>query len=376
MSELVVIGAGFAALTAIKSLRKHGYRDRIKLLAPKPEFFYYPSLIWVPAGLRDESALTVPLEGFFRKYAVDYVPGKIAALTPEEQQITLESGDKLPYDWLIIGSGGRFIKKLPGIEHIYTPCEGYAPTKAYSDRLNAMQGGTLAFGFGGNPKEPSAVRGGPIFEFLFGIDTLLKKRGVRDKFELLFFSPAAKPGQRMGPQAVEKLLQRMTKLGIKTHLGHKMKGFGENKIITEGGELHSDLTLFMPGLTGPAWAVNSGLPLSSGGFIQADRHCRVPGFENIFVAGDSGSYPGPDWLPKQAHIADLQAEAAAKNLLALQQAKPASHTFKIELICIVDTLNSGMMVYRDEEKTRLFKNFTLHWAKRFFEWHYLRDYRA
>ncbi|OAD23467.1 hypothetical protein THIOM_000700, partial [Candidatus Thiomargarita nelsonii] len=22
--------------------------------------------------------------------------------------------------------GGRFIKKLPGIEHIYTPCEGYA----------------------------------------------------------------------------------------------------------------------------------------------------------------------------------------------------------------------------------------------------------
>jgi len=29
------------------------------------------------------------------------------------------------------------------------------------------------------------------------------------------------------------------------------------------------------------------------------------------VAGDSGSFPGPDWMPKQAHMADLQADSIA-----------------------------------------------------------------
>ena len=40
-----------------------------------------------------------------------------------------------------------------------------------------MTGGTIAFGFAGNPKEPSAMRGGPMFELLFGLDTWLRKQG-------------------------------------------------------------------------------------------------------------------------------------------------------------------------------------------------------
>jgi len=32
--------------------------------------------------------------------------------------------------------------------------------------------------------------------------TWLKKRGLRDKFELTFFAPMAKPGQKMGPKAL------------------------------------------------------------------------------------------------------------------------------------------------------------------------------
>ena len=63
-------------------------------------------------------------------------------------------------------------------------------------------------GFAGNPKEPSAMRGGPIFEFLFGIDTQLRKEGRRERFDITFFSPAEKPGNRLGPKAVDGLLAR------------------------------------------------------------------------------------------------------------------------------------------------------------------------
>ncbi len=50
-------------------------------------------------------------------------------------------------------------------------------------------------GFGGNPKDPSNVRGGPAFEVLFNVHNELKKKGIRDNFELTFFAPMEKPVQ-------------------------------------------------------------------------------------------------------------------------------------------------------------------------------------
>jgi len=70
----------------------------------------------------------------------------------------------------------------------------------------------------------------------------------------------------------------------------------------------------MPGMTGPAWIQDTPLPKSAGGFIKANAMARVEGMEMVYVAGDAGSFPGPDWMPKQAHMADLQAKAAAKNI--------------------------------------------------------------
>jgi sulfide:quinone oxidoreductase len=220
------------------------------------------------------------------------------------------------------------------------------------------------------------MRGGPIFEFLFGIDAQLRKERRRDRFEITFFSPADKPGNRLGPKAVTGLMDEMRKRGIRTHLGHKLKGFSETKVTTEGGEFPADLIIFMPGMTGNAWFDNTGLPRSPGGLIAADAHCKVAGFDRVYVAGDSGSFPGPDWMPKQAHMADLQARAAAANLLAELQGRAPSKTFKVELVCIVDANDRGMLVARTETRSLVLPAMrAFHWMKRGFEWWYLRQYR-
>jgi sulfide:quinone oxidoreductase len=375
MSRVTVIGAGFAALTAVRKLRAADPGIGIDLIAPRPEFQYYPGTIWIPTGLREPSDLVVPLHNFFQRMDVTYHQASAQGLRDGGRVVETDQGE-VANDGLVIACGGRFIRKLPGIEHSYLPCGGVDTIAQIRDKLAAMQGGTLAFGFSGNPKEPSAMRGGPVFEFLFGIESWLRKQGRRDAFKLVFFTPAEKPGQRLGPKAVEGLMREMRKRGIETHLGHKLKAFEADKVITEGGEFAADLILFMPGMTGNQWFDNTELPRSPGGMIQADRHCQVAGFEHVYVAGDSGSFPGPDWLPKQAHMADLQAEAAVANLVDGFAGKPPSHTFKAELVCIVDTRSSGMLVARNDKRNLVLPSFVgFHWAKRLFEWNYLRQYR-
>lgn len=375
MKKITIIGAGFAGLTAVRQLRKLEQDVEITLIAPRPELQYLPSLIWVPSGLRKREDIIIPLANFFKRMDVNFVQASVTGLKDQGRSVETDQGS-VTNDGLIIASGGRFIKKLPGIEHAITPCEGIDAAEKIRDRLAAMQGGTIAMGFAGNPNEPSAMRGGPMFEFLFGTDTLLRQQGRREQFKIIFFSPAPKPGIRLGENAVKGLMDEMAKRDISTHLGHKMLGFEANKVKTEGGEFAADLILFMPGMTGNLWFDNSELPRSEGGLVKANQHCKVEGLSAVYVAGDSGSYPGPDWMPKQAHMADLQAECAAKNLIAELTGKTADATFKIELMCIVDSCDKGLFVSRTENKnTVLPANKAMHWAKRGFEWWYLRQYR-
>ncbi|MFN3786383.1 MAG: NAD(P)/FAD-dependent oxidoreductase [Thiothrix sp.] len=373
--KITIIGAGFAALSAVRELRKRDKTVGLTLIAPRAELHYLPSIIWIPHKLRKREDLIVPLDNFFRRMNVTFHQGNVTGLQDGGRTVITDNGE-VTNDGLIIASGGRFIKKLPGIEHAITPCEGITAAEQIRDRLDAMQGGSIAIGFAGNPNEPTAMRGGPMFEFLFGIDTLLRQQGRRNHFQITFFSPAAQPGNRLGPKAMQGLLAEMTKRDIKTHLGHKLTGFTAEKVMTEGGEFRADLILFMPGMTGNQWFDNTELPRSAGGLLRANQHCKVEGWDGVYVAGDSGSFPGPDWLPKQAHMADLQAEAAAKNLLAELNGLPADATFKIELICIVDSANKGMLVARNEKRALVLPaNRALHWAKRGFERWYLRQYR-
>ena len=375
MQRITIIGSGFAALTAIRTLRTSGLEAKLTVVNTAPEFVYYPSLIWVPSGLRTGDDLRIDLTRFFGRMGVTHVAAEVTGLTNGGRTVETSAG-AINNEGLIIASGGRFIKKLPGIEHAITPCEGIAAAQAIRDRVQAMEGGTIAMGFAGNPNEQSSMRGGPIFEFLLGMDTQLRREGRRERFKLVFFTPADRPGNRLGPKAVTSLLKEMKRLGITTHLGHKLKGFSERQVTTEGGTFDADLIIFMPGMTGNTWFDHTDLPRSPGGLLQADAQCRVPGFEQVYVAGDAGSFPGPDWMPKQAHMADLQARTAVCNLTAELQGKTPTATYRVELLCIVDANDRGMLVGRTEKYNLVLPSSrALHWIKRAYEWWYLRQYR-
>ena len=374
--RITIAGAGFAALTGARELRKRLPEAAITVVAPQPWFTYLPSLIWVPYGLRTAADLRFDIRPLLRRLEVTYRQASATGLADDGRVLQTDAGE-LENDALLIATGGRYIRKLPGIENIITICEGLDAAERMGRRLRELDGGTIAMGFGGNPKEPSAMRGGPMFELLFGLDTWLRKQGRRDRFRLVFFTPAPEPGKRLGRNAVERMVGEMQRRGIETHLGHKIRSFENHVVATEGGEIPADLILFMPGMTGPAWIQGTALPLSPGGMIQAEATAAVTGMERVYVAGDAGSFPGPDWMPKQAHMADLQATAAARNIALSLDGKPATETFKVELLCIIDSLEKGILVYRGEKRGLALPPMrALHWTKRLFERMYLRRLRA
>ncbi|MFC5736833.1 NAD(P)/FAD-dependent oxidoreductase [Sinirhodobacter huangdaonensis] len=375
MTRIAILGSGFAALTAVRELRRQKVDAEITVVSPREELHYLPSSIWIPAGLRQGDALRLPLAAFFARHQVKHVKASVTGMKAAEKVVETDAGPIMA-DQILIATGGRFIRKLPGIENAIVPCEGILAAEQIAVRLKAMEGGTIAIGMATNPNEPGAMRGGPMFEYLFILDTLLRREGRRDKFRLVFFSPSPRPGQRLGEKAVDGILKEMAKRGVETHLGHKMVRIEPAKVVTEGGEIVADLILFQPGMTGPAWLATADLPLSTGGMVRADELCRVADLPGIWVAGDAGSFPGPDWMPKQAHQADLQAKAAAANIAATLKGEAPKTTFEAELVCIMDSLDRGMLVFRRGKVNIVLPALKpLHWLKRMFENHYLRAYR-
>ncbi|MBF0587839.1 MAG: FAD-dependent oxidoreductase [Magnetococcales bacterium] len=376
--RVTVIGSGFAALAAIRKLRllDSGRKLDISVVAPRAEFIYSPSLIWVPSGQRDRKGIAFPLQDYFRQMDVRYHPGEVKAIREHGRRVE-SSGGVVENDALLIACGADYMQKAPGIKrYAINPCSGYPAARAIRERVAKMDGGTIAMGFAGNPKEPTAVRGGPLFEFLFGMHTQLRREGRRKHFKLKFFTPMPQPGKRLGAKAVTGLLSAMNKRDIETHLGHKIVGFEADRIRTEGGDVASDLTVFLPGMTGRAWFSESDMELSPGGFFKADETCRAIGGRRVYVAGDAGSFPGPDWRAKQAHMAEIQAKTAASNLWAELHGREPSTGFRTELVCIVDTLDSGMMVSRFPKFNLMLPPLRLmHFVKKAIEWKCTIPYR-
>jgi len=277
------------------------------------------------------------------------------------------SAGEFTADHLVLALGGASLRPK-GVEHTRTisgDVQGAGHFKEALDALLAKGSGKIAMGFGGNPKDPSAVRGGPAFELMFNLDTLLRRRGVRQQFELSFFAPMPSPGERMGKKAVVAVGERFQKLGVQTRYGKKITGFEPGGAVTfeDGSRLESDLTMFIAAVEGHPVLKASDLPKNEAGFVVTDEGCAVPGFEGVWAIGDSAALLGPAWKAKQGHMAEIMARVAAANIAGASPRQ--SYLPHVSIVCLMDMGNSAAFVKRDEAVEKLVPLPVIgHWAKK------------
>ncbi|MBA1433563.1 MAG: FAD-dependent oxidoreductase [Epsilonproteobacteria bacterium] len=373
MKKVLVLGGGFAGVDAAGHLTKLGYD--VTLVSDREYFYIYPTSIWVPTHESAFKDVCVDLKELQRAHGFHLIIDGVSAISKESNTVTLASGEILSdYDYLIIAIGASKMKPK-GVENTLSICG--APEQALAirdeiDKLVAKGSGKIAMGFGGNPKDSSAVRGGPGFELLFNVHNMLKKKGIRDKFELTFFAPMAEPGKRMGPQALKMMDVFFSKLNINKHFGKKITSFEADGIVFEDeSKLESDFTMFIPAGDGHDVIKNSDLPQNEAGFVKTDDTSCVLNedgtMSNIYAIGDVAALEGYEWRAKQGHIAEGVAKNTAHNIAECENRGSDFKGYKehLNILCVMDSGDGAAFVYRDEKRAFMLPMpFVGHWMKK------------
>ena len=363
----LVVGGGFAGLEAAIHLRKAGLD--VTLVSDRPYLWIYPTSIWIVTGERAFGDVCLDLADVARRNGFTFRQGKVESISGARRAVRVD-GEELAADHLVLAIGGTPLRPV-GVEHTFglsgSP-ENASRLHDALEKLLARGGGSIAMGFGGNPKDPSVVRGGPVFEVMFNVVHMLRKRGVRDRFQLAFFAPMPSPGERMGKKAVAAIQKMLGEMGVEMRFGKKITAFepGGPVVFEDGSRLESDLTVFIPAQGGHPVLVASDLPRNEAGFVRIDGGCAVPGFPGVWAVGDSAALEGPAWRAKQGHLAEVMARVAASNVAAEAAGRPERESYlpHVSITCLMDMGNGAAYVHRDETKEQMIPLPVVgHWMK-------------
>lgn len=375
MKRILVLGGGMGGVEAAIALTQKLKGDyQIDLISNRDFLYIYPASIWLTVGKRTLEDLSVPLPQLAEIHGFNFLQEEVKEVRAKDQ-LVLTTSQEHSYDYLIIALGGSKLKPK-GIEHTLSICGSPSDGMQIQERFLKLveQGeGKVACGFSGNPQDATAVRGGPVFEVLFNFDTYLRDKGLRDRFELTFFSPSDAPGKRLGAGGLSQLQQLFQERDITTVTGKKIKEFTSSDVTFEDDtQVITDLTVFTPGMTGTPILKQSDLPLTAAGFVTVSDTAQVNGFENCYAIGDSSYFEGPDWRARQGHLAEVMARTAAENIAQQERGEAATASFReeINLLCIMDTGKEGVFVYRDENREMAPRGAWAHWAKLAWEKYY------
>lgn len=364
--KITIIGNGFASLFFVQYFlslpffpffagfsRRLYSRHDITLIG-NGIFTYFPSIPEFITRKKGKGDVCLDIRPFLRRRNIRFVDGLVTDIRDGGRTVIV-NGDLYENDALFVGVGPAFLDEdIPGTrEHTLSPCNGPDEMEIFMSRLDSMVAGVIYLGFKINRRDGFAAgRGGQMYECACLLDFALKERGIRDNFEIHFFSPSIAPDETGG------ITDRMRERGIVLDYGYEPAEFVAGGMLDKDGAFRqADLVLYSPGITGSRLVRESCLAVSPGGQIDVDKYGQVKGLSRVFAAGDCASHENPPaWVPHQAHMAQFRAQAAAKNMKAVLSGAPSSSTYRYELSCILNMENDAMWLHRAADNKPPFWN--------------------
>ena len=202
--HVIVIGAGFAGLYAVKSLRKAKFR--VSLIDRNLYSTFQPLLYQVATGGLNPGDVSYAIGGYTGKYGARYLRGTLTGIDPGARRITLADGREMAYDYLILATGvsaSHF--GIKGAEEFTYGLYTRRDAVAFRDRLMADVEG-LSEGAPGSVLDVTMVGGGATGVELAGTLAELRDTVLRGTF------PDPRPARRGAVRAAHPVRPEAARL--------------------------------------------------------------------------------------------------------------------------------------------------------------------
>ena len=352
--KVVIIGAGSGGLPTAAKLSGELKAGDIAIIDPSDKHYYQPYWTLAGAGLAMKEVTEKPTRDYIPS-GVDWIKEKVIKIEPEAKVLTLKSGAKISFDFLVVATGLKLDwGKIAGLEgnlgkngivSIYE----YDQVDACAEAINTFKGGSAIFVM---PPTPIKCAGAPQ-KIMYLAEEIFRKTGVRAKTKVYFVTNGkAMFGIPFFAQALAKIVKER---GIEPVYQRRLIGVDAfNKVaifmatddqgkMTEEKRRY-DLLHVVPSMSAPVLIEEAGLAFTEGehkGWMAVDKHTlQHLKYKNIYGIGDVTGVPNS----KTGAAIRKQYPVVVANLLQTMKGKQPTHKYDGYSSCPLTTENGKVML--------------------------------
>ncbi|MHB1690342.1 MAG: NAD(P)/FAD-dependent oxidoreductase [Thiomonas sp.] len=362
MAHIVVLGAGIGGMPAAYEARALlGKEHKITVINAVDYFQFVPSNPWVAVGWRSREEVVFPMRPYLERKGIDFIAQAATDIDAAGNNITLQNGDKVHYDYLMITTGPKLsFEEVEGSG----PHGGYTQSictidhaeKCYEDfRKLCDSPGPVIVG-----ALPGASCFGPAYEYTMILDAVLRKKKMRSKVPITFVTAEPYIGH-LGLDGVGDskgiMEHEYREHDIRWITNAKTTKVEAGKMFVDELDMQGNVlkkhelpfkhAMMLPAFKGvDAVAKVEGL-CNPRGFVTVDGFQRNPKYKNIYSAGvciaipPVGPTPVPCGVPKTGYMIESMITAIVHNIQEELAGQQPSHKGTWQAICLADFGTTG-----------------------------------
>ncbi|SOB84244.1 NAD(P)/FAD-dependent oxidoreductase [Streptomyces sp. 1331.2] len=309
--RIVVLGAGYAGLTAAKGAGRH---HRVTLVAPEERLLHRIRQHEAAAGRgRDWPAIA----DLARGRTIEHRRARAVELDLAGRKVALDDGTSLGYDTLVYALGSRTAwHDVPGAAEHAHPVE--RATEVRRLIREAEHPGTL-----------SVVGGGAT-----GIELATELAEAHPDWRVRIVA-AGRVGGTYSPKGRAHIRRVLDRLGVAVHENATVTEVTPDGLRTTAGPIEAGLTVWAASLEPHPLAAQAGLAVDERGRALVDDHLRSRSHPDVHVVGDAAAVtvPGVGTLRMGCATALPQGQYVGR-LLDGRTAKPFSFRYVVQCLSL------------------------------------------